>query len=222
MFLDSFQVLIDVLSGKLSLPVSLYESNILDYVNYQAIVGAATPIATVLILALTIVFAWRSTEGNLLFWTTSSKLNSVSTDDDVQGQFTIPGRGTFNVINPNSGRSSSRTEAPPSDGASQSAENDEPEEFDAGDETETEVAINVRYLDESVKSCRFRPSQSLGHFKRKISSPFSFLKFGFSEANWADSSERQRVCLIYAGKALRDDKVKMSRIGLKGTFRYFL
>ena len=66
MFLDSFQVLIDVLSGKLSLPVSLYESNILDYVNYQAIVGAATPIATVLILALTIVFAWRSTEGNLL------------------------------------------------------------------------------------------------------------------------------------------------------------
>jgi len=171
MFLDSFQVLLDVLS---------------DYVNYQAIIGAATPVATVLILALTIVFAWRSTE--------------VSTDDDVQGQFTIPGRGTFNVINPNSGRSSSRAESPPTEGASPSSENDETEEFDAGDETETEVAINVRYLDESVKSCRFRPSQSLGHFK---------------QANWADTSERRRVCLIYAGKALRDDKVKMSRIGLK-------
>ena len=72
------------------------------------------------------------------------------------------------MINPNSGRSSSRAEAPPSEGASQSADNDEAEEFDAGDENETEVAINVRYLDESVKSCRFRPSQSLGHFKRKF------------------------------------------------------
>ena len=44
----------------------------------------------------------------------------------------------------------------------------EQEEFDAGDEEETEISINVRYLDESVKSCQFRPSQSLGHFKREF------------------------------------------------------
>jgi len=171
MFLDTFNVLFDVLG---------------DYVNYQAIMGAAYPVAVVLILTATIVFAWRSTE--------------VSTDDDVQGQFTIPGRGTFNVINPT--RPTSATPRDSSTPPAEPAAQEEPDEetFDAGDEEENELTINVRYLDESVKSCRFRPSQSLGHFK---------------QLNWTDTAERSRVCLIYAGKALRDDRVKMSRIGLK-------
>jgi len=174
MFLDTFNVLFDVLG---------------DYVNYQAIMGAAYPVAVVLILAATIVFAWRSTE--------------VSTDDDVQGQFTIPGRGTFNVINPTRPTSatprSDSSSTPPAEPSTVHEESEE-ESFDAGDEEEGELTINVRYLDESVKSCRFRPSQSLGHFK---------------QLNWTDTTERNRVCLIYAGKALRDDRVKMSRIGLK-------
>ena len=33
--------------------------------------------------------------------------------------------------------------------------------------------------------------------------------------NWTDAGERGRVCLIFAGKALRDDKMCMSRIGIK-------
>ena len=53
---------------------------------------------------------------NFLFFL---KFYKVSTDDEVQGQFTIPGRGTFNVINPG-GRPSSRgqSETPPTEGAS--------------------------------------------------------------------------------------------------------
>jgi len=156
MFLDSFNVILDAIS---------------DYVNkdmLQAIVATSYPIMVVLLLTGVIIFAWRSTE--------------VSTDDEVQGQFTIPGRGTFNVINPG-GRSSSRgqSETPPTEGASNSTteeQEDEEEEFDAGDEEETEISINVRYLDESVKSCQFRPSQSLGHFK---------------QTNWTDVTERNRV-----------------------------
>jgi len=174
MFLDTFNVLFDVLG---------------DYVNYQSIMGAAYPVAVVLILTVTIVFAWRSTE--------------VSTDDDVQGQFTIPGRGTFNVINPTRPSSATRrpnSTTPPAEPISEESEPLAEESFEAGDEEESEVTINVRYLDESVKSCRFRPSQSLGHFK---------------QLNWTETTERQRVCLIYAGKALRDDRVRMSRIGLK-------
>merc|ERR1712131_470213 len=45
----------------------------------------AYPAAVILVLISVIIFAWRSTE--------------VSTADEVDGQFTIPGRGTFNVIN---------------------------------------------------------------------------------------------------------------------------
>ena len=36
-----------------------------------------------------------------------------------------------------------------------------------------------------------------------------------SVSNWSNEDERKRVCLIYAGKALRDDKIQMRRIGLK-------
>ena len=34
-------------------------------------------------------------------------------------------------------------------------------------------------------------------------------------SNWSNAEERDRVCLIFAGKALRDDTIRMSRIGLK-------
>merc|ERR1711953_433037 len=160
-----------------------------DYVNFQTITGAAYPVVVSAIIICTIIFAWRSTE--------------VTTDDDVRGQFTIPGRGTFNVINP-SVRSAptrtSNTNSSSGDDVTVTPQPEEETEYDAGDEDEGELNINVRYLDESVKSCTFRPSQSLGHFK---------------QLNWTEPAERRRVCLIYAGKALRDDKIKMSRIGLK-------
>lgn len=180
--LDHFNVIIDT---------------IIDLLN--PFYDIAYPIAVILVLISVIIFAWRSTE--------------VSTADEVDGQFTIPGRGTFNVINTdrssttNQTRSSTRNrgDRTSSTGSQQetepetetSTEDDTP---DAGDETETEININVRYLDESVMNCSFRPSQSLGHFKL---------------SNWSNEDERKRVCLIYAGKALRDDKIQMRRIGLK-------
>ena len=107
----------------------------------------------------------------------------VSTADEVDGQFTIPGRGTFNVINTdrtsstNQNRSSTTRRRGARTSSTGSQQETEPETEtttseevapDAGDETETEININVRYLDESVMNCSFRPSQSLGHFKRKL------------------------------------------------------
>lgn len=158
------------------------------------------------------VFAWRSTE--------------VSTPDRLEGQFNIPGRGTFNIIpesttaerpeqtstspeglrrrhNPsgsssenstqNSAQSAdagnSRTEPPPTEAV-----------FDEGDLNEPELTTKIRFLDESEILCRFRPSQSLGDFKRK---------------NIEDSTERGRLCLIFGGMPLKDEKAKMSRIGVK-------
>ena len=70
-------------------------------------------------------------------------------------------------------------------------------------------------------NCSFRPSQSLGHFKRTflvlltIKSSRVCVNNYFSVSNWSNEDERKRVCLIYAGKALRDDKIQMRRIGLK-------
>ena len=102
----------------------------------------------------------------------------VSTADEVDGQFTIPGRGTFNVINTersssaNQNRSNrsrnERVSSPDQETEPESETESEDVAPDAGDESETEININVRYLDESVKNCSFRPSQSLGHFKRKL------------------------------------------------------
>ena len=107
--------------------------------------------------------------------------SSVTTDDEVRGQFTIPGLRTFNVVTPqdenrnvrrrnvgatssNSGTNSEQTgEAEERRSSSTETEN----VFDSGDINEDEVNINVRYLDESVMNCSFRPSQSLGHFKCK-------------------------------------------------------
>ena len=33
--------------------------------------------------------------------------------------------------------------------------------------------------------------------------------------NWSNSDERNRLCLIYGGNPLRDDSVRMSRLGIK-------
>jgi len=182
--LDHFNVIIDTITDLLN---PFYD--------------IAYPIAVILVLISVIIFAWRSTE--------------VSTADEVDGQFTIPGRGTFNVINTdrtsstNQNRSSTTRRRGTRTSSTGSQQETEPETEtttseevapDAGDETETEININVRYLDESVMNCSFRPSQSLGHFKL---------------SNWSNEDERKRVCLIYAGKALRDDKIQMRRIGLK-------
>ena len=95
----------------------------------QAIVATSYPIMVVLLLTGVIIFAWRSTEGTIIRFLISYKNSKVSTDDEVQGQFTIPGRGTFNVINPG-GRSSSRgqSETPPTEGASNSTTEEQEEE----------------------------------------------------------------------------------------------
>merc|ERR1711953_1409449 len=182
--LDHFNVIIDTITDLLN---PFYD--------------IAYPTAVILVLISVIIFAWRSTE--------------VSTADEVDGQFTIPGRGTFNVINTdrssstNQNRSSTTRRRGGRTSSTGSQQETEPETEtttseetapDAGDETETEININVRYLDESVMNCSFRPSQSLGHFKL---------------THWTDAGERGRVCLIFAGKALRDDKMCMSRIGIK-------
>merc|ERR1712227_624763 len=175
-------------------PTERTKSDMLDHFNViidtitdllHPFYDIAYPTAVILVLISVIIFAWRSTE--------------VSTADEVDGQFTIPGRGTFNVINTdrssstNQNRSSTTRRRGARTSSTGSQQETEPE-------TETEININVRYLDESVMNCSFRPSQSLGHFKL---------------SNWSNEDERKRVCLIYAGKALRDDKIQMRRIGLK-------
>jgi len=115
----------------------------------------------------------------------------VHTPDEVNGQFTIPGRGTFNVVNTepsnpniypgvrlrnvNQSGSNDETESAPS--TSTSPPSPPPPVHDQGDPNEDPVNIRVRFLDESVQACTFRPSQSLGDFKRKcISLTFGRVK----------------------------------------------
>ena len=99
---------------------------------------------------------------------------TVSTDDEVRGQFTIPGLRTFNVVTPDENRNLRRRNVPDSTENNINTESEASEstssevEHEAGDMTEQEININVRYLDESVMNCSFRPSQSLGHFKCNI------------------------------------------------------
>jgi len=175
---------------------------IIDYFNdFLASSDVIVPVAIAMLVGALVIFAWRSTE--------------VDTPDEVTGQFTIPGRGTFNVVNTdtqpirsatlsgsdlrrrtvNQSESSEPSQSEPSSSAAPP-----PPVHDAGDLSETPVHIRVRFLDESEQSCTYRPSQSLGDFKMR---------------NWTNSDERNRLCLIYAGNPLRDDTVKMSRLGLK-------
>ena len=71
-------------------------------------------------------------------------------------------RRNVGATSSNSGTNSEQTgEADERQSSSTETEN----VFDSGDINEDEVNINVRYLDESVMNCSFRPSQSLGHFK---------------------------------------------------------
>ena len=117
----------------------------------------------------------------------------MTTDDEVRGQFTIPGLRTFNVVTdnrqPDENRNIRRRNQQTSNRHDMTSETDTDQtsdrhtdtsnsnpdtradrqtvEHEAGDLSEPEVNINVRYLDESVMNCSFRPSQSLGHFKCK-------------------------------------------------------
>jgi hypothetical protein len=189
--LDSFNVIIDTITDLL-----------------DPIFEIAYPFIIAIILVAIIIFAWKSTE--------------VTTDDEVRGQFTIPGLRTFNVVTDNrqlpdenrnirrrnietSNRHDMTSETDTDNNQTSDRQTENPDtrtevEHEAGDLSEAEVNINVRYLDESVMNCSFRPSQSLGHFKL---------------TNWSDADERGRVCLIFAGKALRDDRIVMARIGIK-------
>ena len=124
----------------------------------------------------------------------------VSTPDELEGQFNIPGRGTFNIVHDSSSaqrneqssslrrspeglrrrvNSDGNSSAPPSsqgasssaNGGNSSTEQRSPssvaeELFDEGDLEEPELTTKIRFLDESEIQCRFRPSQSLGDFKR--------------------------------------------------------
>jgi len=170
------------------------------------------PFALSALLVAVVIFAWRSTE--------------VNTPDEVTGQFTIPGRGTFNVVNTDASGVNNHTgvrlrnvgnTSQSTSGAAERSSNREstgsattsrngpsttapPPVHDQGDPNEEPVNIRVRFLDESVQACSFRPSQSLGDFKLR---------------NWSNIEERKRLCLIYGGNPLRDDSMKMSRIGLK-------
>lgn len=126
----------------------------------------------------------------------------MSTPDRLEGQFNIPGRGTFNIIpesttaerpeqtstspeglrrrhNP-SGRSSenSTQNSDQSVDAGNSRTEPPPTEavFDEGDLNEPELTTKIRFLDESEILCRFRPSQSLGDFKSKFLSEFGSTK----------------------------------------------
>ena len=75
------------------------------------------------------------------------------------------------------------------------------------------MTTKIRFLDEREILCRFRPSQSLGDFKsknlKKIQGSSNLGK------NIEDSTERRRLCLIFGGMPLKDEKAKMSRIGVK-------
>ena len=98
----------------------------------------------------------------------------------MTGQFTIPGRGTFNVVNTDTQPIRSATlsgsdlrrrtvnqseSSEPSQSEPSSSSAPPPPVHDAGDLSETPVHIRVRFLDESEQSCTYRPSQSLGDFK---------------------------------------------------------
>jgi hypothetical protein len=114
----------------------------------------------------------------------------VSTPDQLQGQFNIPGRGTFNIIPDSttaeraeqsprtppeglrrrhnlSGSSSESENSTRSADAGNSSTEQPPAEavYDEGDLNEPELTTKIRFLDESEILCRFRPSQSLGDFK---------------------------------------------------------
>lgn len=103
----------------------------------------------------------------------------MNTPDEVNGQFTIPGRGTFNVVNTEPTnvniypgvrlRNVTHSTANASDTSSTAPSSNPapPRVHDQGDPSENPVNIRVRFLDESVQACTFRPSQSLGDFKRK-------------------------------------------------------
>ena len=121
-------------------------------------------------------------------------LKLVNTPDEVTGQFTIPGRGTFNVVNTDASGVNNHTgvrlrnvgnTSQSTSGAAERSSNREstgsattsrngpsttasPPVHDQGDPNEEPVNIRVRFLDESVQACSFRPSQSLGDFKCKL------------------------------------------------------
>lgn len=177
---------------------------ILDYITdgINQYWDVTLPCAVFTLVIGLVIFAWRSTE--------------VNTPDEVNGQFTIPGRGTFNVVNtepsnPNiyqgvrlrnvnqAGEAGQDNESTPSTSRA-STTPPPPPVHDQGDPNEEPINIRVRFLDESVQACTFRPSQSLGDFKLR---------------NWTNVEERQRLCLIYGGNPLRDDSIKMSQVGLK-------
>ena len=101
----------------------------------------------------------------------------------MTGQFTIPGRGTFNVVNTDTQPIRSATlsgsdlrrrtvnqseSSEPSQSEPSSSSAPPPPVHDAGDLSETPVHIRVRFLDESEQSCTYRPSQSLGDFKSTV------------------------------------------------------
>ena len=163
--------------------------------------------------------------------------------DDLQGQFNIPGRGTFNIVpdsttteraerqsarttpeglrrrhNPSGNSSEAENDAGNSqnsaDSGNSSTERPAAELFDEGDLEEPELTTKIRFLDESEILCRFRPSQSLGDFKRMFKLT-TFVRKNNSGKNIEDSTERRRLCLIFGGMPLKDDKAKMSRIGVK-------
>lgn len=109
----------------------------------------------------------------------------------MQGQFNIPGRGTFNIIpdsttaeraeqsssrtppaglrrrhNPSGSSSESENSTRSADAGNSSTEQPPAEAvYDEGDLNEPELTTKIRFLDESEILCRFRPSQSLGDFK---------------------------------------------------------
>lgn len=173
---------------------------VLDYITdlINLYWDVTIPFALFTLIIAMVIFAWRSTE--------------VNTPDEVNGQFTIPGRGTFNVVNTEPTnvniypgvrlRNVTHSTANASDTSSTAPSSNPapPRVHDQGDPSENPVNIRVRFLDESVQACTFRPSQSLGDFKLR---------------NWTNVEERQRLCLIYAGNPLRDDSIKMSQVGLK-------
>lgn len=185
------------------------------YGNFEGFYGEYgekfLPAIVASLICAIVVFAWRSTE--------------VSTPDHLQGQFNIPGRGTFNIIpestaaerperssrsspeglrrrhNPSGNSSEAENSTQGADAGNSSAEQPQAETvYDEGDLDEPELTTKIRFLDEREILCRFRPSQSLGDFKRK---------------NIEDSTERKRLCLIFGGMPLKDEKAKMSRIGVK-------
>jgi len=186
------------------------------YGNFEGFYGQYgekfLPAIVASLICAIVVFAWRSTE--------------VTTPDRLQGQFNIPGRGTFNIIPESTaperveqtprrsppeglrrrhnqiGNSSESENYTRGGDAGNSSTEQPPAEvvYDEGDLNEPELTTKIRFLDEREILCRFRPSQSLGDFKRK---------------NIEDSTERRRLCLIFGGMPLKDEKAKMSRIGVK-------